>query len=63
MKIKWFYNGIKLIKRGINFKIKKYGIIFFFDNIKVENCGEYYCLVSCKFKKFIVRGVLFKAYL
>lgn len=63
MKIKWFHNGIKLTKRGSNFKIKKQGTTLLFDNIKVENRGEYYCSVSCKNKKFIIRGTSPKAYL
>lgn len=63
MKIKWFHNGIKLTKRGSNFKIKKQGTTLLFDNIKVENRGEYYCSVSCKTKKFIIRGTSPKAYL
>lgn len=63
MKIKWFHNGIKLTKRGSNFKIKKHGTTLLFDNIKVENRGEYYCSVSCKSKKFIARGASPKAYL
>lgn len=63
MKIKWFHNGIKLTKRGTNFKIKKHGTTLLFDNIKVENRGEYYCSVSCKSKKFIARGASPKAYL
>lgn len=63
IKIKWFHNGIKLNKRGSNFKIRNKGSTLLFDNIKVGNRGDYYCSVSCKTKSSMVRGASPKAFL
>ncbi|XP_062617208.1 tyrosine-protein kinase transmembrane receptor Ror2-like isoform X1 [Saccostrea cucullata] len=49
VKVKWYHNGIKLKKRGrsTNFRLKSSGAVLLFNNIKVENRGEYYCIVNC----------------
>jgi hypothetical protein len=50
VKVKWYHNGNKLLKKfdkGRNFKIKRSGAVLRFDNIRVENDGAYYCIVNC----------------